>query len=73
MRFPALAICLAALAAAWRFTPLAELITTERVMALARDFAGQPRAPFVVLVGPKPGAVGPATNLTTGGPTMRVS
>lgn len=51
------AVVLAALAAAWRFTPLAELITTERVMALARDFAGQPRAPFVVLAAYTPASL----------------
>ncbi len=51
------AVVLAALAAAWRFTPLAELITTERVMALARDFAGRPWAPFVVLAAYTPASL----------------
>lgn len=51
------AVVLAGLAAAWRFTPLAELITAERVMALARDFAGQWWAPLVVLAAYTPASI----------------
>jgi phosphatidylserine/phosphatidylglycerophosphate/cardiolipin synthase-like enzyme/uncharacterized membrane protein YdjX (TVP38/TMEM64 family) len=51
------AVVLAGLAAAWRFTPLADLITAERVMTLARDFAGRPWAPFIVLAAYTPASV----------------
>jgi phosphatidylserine/phosphatidylglycerophosphate/cardiolipin synthase-like enzyme/uncharacterized membrane protein YdjX (TVP38/TMEM64 family) len=51
------ALVLAGLAAAWRFTPLAELITAERVMSLARDFAARPWAPFVVLAAYTPASL----------------
>lgn len=51
------AVVLAGLAAAWRFTPLAELITAERVMTLARDFAGRPWAPLVVLAAYTPASI----------------
>lgn len=40
---------IAGLAALWRFTPLAGLATAERTIQLARDFAGQWWAPFLVI------------------------
>jgi uncharacterized membrane protein YdjX (TVP38/TMEM64 family) len=38
-----------ALAAAWRWTPLSELITGERIVAWARAVRGMPWAPLVVI------------------------
>jgi phospholipase D1/2 len=38
-----------ALMALWRFTPLAELITAERVIAWAKDFGTRPWAPFLIM------------------------
>ena len=40
---------IAALAAAWRFTPLAGLVTADHITQWARDFASSPWAPIVVL------------------------
>ena len=48
--FVAVALVFAALTAVWRFTPLGELVTADRVIEWARDFAGRPWAPIVVLV-----------------------
>jgi phospholipase D1/2 len=45
-----IALVIAGLAAVWRFTPLAALLTPERIIGWAEDFAGQPWAPFLVLV-----------------------
>jgi phosphatidylserine/phosphatidylglycerophosphate/cardiolipin synthase-like enzyme/uncharacterized membrane protein YdjX (TVP38/TMEM64 family) len=51
------AVVLGGLAAAWRFTPLADLITADRIMALARNFSEQPWAPFIVLAAYTPASV----------------
>jgi phospholipase D1/2 len=40
----------AALAAAWRYTPLSELVTAERIIAWARAVRGTPWAPVVVVL-----------------------
>ena len=45
-----------ALAAAWRFTPLSQYITAERVMAWARAVRGTPWAPVVVILAYTPAA-----------------
>ncbi|HEV7821023.1 MAG TPA: phospholipase D-like domain-containing protein, partial [Burkholderiales bacterium] len=45
-----IAVCvMAALAAAWRYTPLAEWATADRIEQWARDFSASPWAPFIVL------------------------
>ena len=44
-----IALATAALAAAWRFTPLAELVTAERIVGWARAVRGVPWAPLVVI------------------------
>lgn len=46
----------AALAAAWRFTPLSELITAERVIAWARELRGVSWAPVAVMLAYTPAA-----------------
>jgi phospholipase D1/2 len=46
----------AALAAAWRFTPLSELITAERMIAWARDLRGVSWAPIAVMLAYTPAA-----------------
>jgi phospholipase D1/2 len=45
----ALVAC-AALAAAWRYTPLSEFVTAERVIAWARAVRGTPWAPIAVVL-----------------------
>lgn len=40
----------AALAAAWRYTPLSELVTAERITAWARTMRAAPWAPFAVIL-----------------------
>jgi phospholipase D1/2 len=45
-----LALTIAALSAIWRFTPLAELVTGERIIGWAEDFSSRPWAPFIVLL-----------------------
>ena len=45
-----IALATAALAAAWRFTPLSELVTAERIVGWARAVRGMPWAPLVVIV-----------------------
>ena len=45
-----IALATAALAAAWRFTPLAELVTVERVVGWARAVRGVTWAPLAVIV-----------------------
>jgi phosphatidylserine/phosphatidylglycerophosphate/cardiolipin synthase-like enzyme/uncharacterized membrane protein YdjX (TVP38/TMEM64 family) len=42
------AVCLG-LVAMWRYAPLASLVSPERIIAWAEDFAGRPWAPFAVL------------------------
>jgi phospholipase D1/2 len=46
----AIALACAALAAAWRYTPLAELVTPERIIAWAKAVRGTPWAPVVVVL-----------------------
>jgi uncharacterized membrane protein YdjX (TVP38/TMEM64 family) len=46
----AIALACAALAAAWRWTPLAEFVTAERVVAWARAVRGTPWAPVAVVL-----------------------
>ena len=46
----AIALACAALAAAWRYTPLAELVTPERIVAWAKAVRGTPWAPVVVVL-----------------------
>jgi uncharacterized membrane protein YdjX (TVP38/TMEM64 family) len=50
------AIVIAALAAAWRYTPLSELITGERISAWARTMRGIPWAPVVLVLAYVPAA-----------------
>jgi uncharacterized membrane protein YdjX (TVP38/TMEM64 family) len=46
----AIAVAITALAAAWRYTPLSEYITAERVTGWARAIRGWPWAPPVVIL-----------------------
>jgi phospholipase D1/2 len=46
----AIVLACAALAAAWRYTPLSELVTAERIIAWARAVRGMPWAPVVVVL-----------------------
>ncbi|MDB5811814.1 MAG: putative Phospholipase/Transphosphatidylase [Betaproteobacteria bacterium] len=48
---------LAALAAIWRFTPLAEFATADRITQWARDFSTSPWAPVVVLAAYTPASL----------------
>lgn len=48
-KIAAAAIVIAALAAGWRFTPLSEYITAERIAAWARSVRETPWAPAVVI------------------------
>jgi phospholipase D1/2 len=56
---PVLAIvaAVAGLAAAWRFTPLATLVTADNVIAWAETFAGQWWAPLVIVLAYTPASV----------------
>ena len=49
-RLAAIALACAVLAAAWRYTPLSELVTAERIIAWARAVRGMPWAPAVVVL-----------------------
>lgn len=49
-RLAAIALACAVLAAAWRYTPLSELVTAERIIAWARAVRGVPWAPAVVML-----------------------
>ena len=55
-KLAALALAVAALAIAWRYTPLSELITAERISAWARTVRGVPWAPAVVILAYIPAA-----------------
>jgi phospholipase D1/2 len=48
-RLVAIALVVIALAAAWRFTPLAGVVTPEAAIAWAKEFGSRPWAPFVVM------------------------
>ena len=45
----AIIVLLCALALAWRYTPLRELINTDALAIIADDFAGSPFAPVMVV------------------------
>ena len=47
-RLAAIAAVFAALAALWRFTPLADVVTPQKVVEWAKDFGDRPWAPFAV-------------------------
>lgn len=49
-KLAAIILACAALAAAWRYTPLSELVTAERVIAWARAVRGTWWAPFAVVL-----------------------
>jgi phospholipase D1/2 len=55
--FVAMIAVVAGLTALWKFTPLADWITADRVISLAHDFAAQPWAPFVVLLAYTPASL----------------
>ncbi len=55
-KLAALALVLAALAAAWRYTPLAELVTAERIVAWARAVRDTGWAPVAVVLAYTPAA-----------------
>ena len=40
---------IAGLMAIWRYTPLAEVLSAENIIAWAEDFAGRPWAPFAII------------------------
>jgi phosphatidylserine/phosphatidylglycerophosphate/cardiolipin synthase-like enzyme len=49
-KLAAIGVVVAALTAAWRFTPLAGLITAENVIGWAKEFGTRPWAPFAVML-----------------------
>ena len=49
-KLAAIAAVVLALTAAWRFTPLAELITAENVVAWAKEFGSRPWAPVAIML-----------------------
>jgi len=55
-RLVLIAIALAALAAAWRFTPLREFVTAERITAWAKAARQTPWAPWVLVLAYTPAA-----------------
>ena len=55
-KLAALAVAIAALALAWRYTPLSELITAQRINDWARAVRGVPWAPAVVILAYVPAA-----------------
>ena len=52
-----IALVIAGLSAVWRFTPLAEFVTGERIIGWAEDFASRPWAPLIVLFAYTPACV----------------
>jgi uncharacterized membrane protein YdjX (TVP38/TMEM64 family) len=44
-----LVLAIAGLSAAWRFTPLAQIVSAETVIDWAKDFGNRPWAPFVIM------------------------
>jgi phospholipase D1/2 len=56
LRIALMAAVLIALAAAWRYTPLREFITAERITAWARAARGTPWAPWVLVLAYTPAA-----------------
>jgi phosphatidylserine/phosphatidylglycerophosphate/cardiolipin synthase-like enzyme/uncharacterized membrane protein YdjX (TVP38/TMEM64 family) len=57
IRALAVAVVVAALTAMWRYTPLADWITAERIVGWAREFAGAPWAPFAVMLAYTPASI----------------
>lgn len=57
VRLVAVVLVLIALAAVWRYTPLAHWGDPERISALAREFAHRPWAPLVILFAYTPACV----------------
>jgi phospholipase D1/2 len=55
-KLAAIAVVVAALAVAWRYTPLSELITAQRINDWARAVRGVPWAPAVVILAYIPAA-----------------
>lgn len=49
-KLAAIVLVIAALFALWRFTPLSEVVTAERMSAWADEFGGRPWVPFVILI-----------------------
>ncbi|MBS1189762.1 MAG: putative Phospholipase/Transphosphatidylase [Rhodocyclaceae bacterium] len=56
-RLAMVALLLAALTALWRYTPLAGLVSPERIVGWAHAFAHHPWAPLVILVAYTPASV----------------
>lgn len=56
LRIALLALILAALAAAWRYTPLGDFITAERINAWARTARATPWAPWILVFAYTPAA-----------------
>ncbi|HEY9445920.1 MAG TPA: VTT domain-containing protein, partial [Burkholderiales bacterium] len=57
IRIAAVAGAIAGLAALWRYTPLADVLTADRITAWASEFARAPWAPVAVLLAYTPAAV----------------
>ncbi len=57
LKFATAVVALAALAALWQFTPLADVITPGRVTDWAHEFAGTVWAPLIVLAAYTPAAL----------------
>jgi phospholipase D1/2 len=57
IKVAAVAVVVAGLTAMWRYTPLAEWITAERIVGWARQFAGAPWAPFAVILAYTPASI----------------
>jgi phospholipase D1/2 len=55
-RLALIVVVLASLAAFWRLTPLADVVTPEAAIAWAKEFGNQPWAPFVVALAYTPGS-----------------
>lgn len=56
LRLIAIGVALAALAAAWRYTPLRELVTADRINAWARAARATPWAPWLLILAYTPAA-----------------
>ncbi len=49
-RLALFALAIVALTALWRYTPLAHIVTAENTIAWAKEFGGQPWAPWAVML-----------------------
>jgi uncharacterized membrane protein YdjX (TVP38/TMEM64 family) len=56
LKLLAFVLVVAALAAAWRYTPLSEFVTASRITAWARAFRGFPWAPLIAILAYTPAA-----------------